>query len=439
MNESINNKSSYDDLEEFFAIKERIHAEIEEEKKISEINNVLQKRKNKLSVIQNKINQKNYLTNKDNCEHELIKKQIDEKISAHDTFTKFNIDLLLAFVFHIIKEINTKQIFKNFIVFLEQKKNYEIEANNYIKNNNYNIQHNYILMKMKEHIKLNIPLNLIKNDNITKKYIREKDKKQYLRMDFVLFKNEVMVLKEKTLLLCNNLKEQVIISNIDNKQKKLQIIDIFYKKFFEKFNYTNINNQIENELYNGIIKHFIDNNSILFITQQMSLPVVFKNPLVSDIFVVLNINEHLHFCVIEYDGPTHYDYKNSRFSKENIERDKIKNNFCIKNKISLCRISYINNNFVNLSIKFIYDVLKNNNEPIVQIPSDEEYNNIIRDFDNYSESVLNEYINKMEHKIPIKKSHVQCISNGCQIFNSKNNNFVFFIDQTNGDYYLNKK
>ena len=45
----------------------------------------------------------------------------------------------------------------------------------------------YILMKMKEHIKLNIPLNLIKNDNITKKYIREKDKKQYLRMDFVLF------------------------------------------------------------------------------------------------------------------------------------------------------------------------------------------------------------------------------------------------------------
>jgi len=65
--------------------------------------------------------------------------------------------------------------------------------------------------------------------------------------------------------------------------------------------------------------------------------------------------------------------------------------------------------------------------------------NIIRDFDNYSKSILNEYVNKMEHKIPIKKSHVQCILNGCQIFNSKNNNFVFFIDQIHNVYHLNKK
>ena len=221
MNESINYKGRYDDLEEFFAMKERIHTELEEEIKITKINDVLQKRKNKLSSIQNKIKQNKYFVNNDNCNHDLIKERIEKKISTCNTFTKINIDLLLAFVFHIIKEINTKQIFKDFIVFLEQKKNYEAEANNYIKNNNHNIQHNYILMKMKEHIKLNIPLNLIKNDNITKKYIREKDKKQYLRMDFVLFKNEVIVLKEKTLLLCNNLKEQIIISNVDNKQKKL--------------------------------------------------------------------------------------------------------------------------------------------------------------------------------------------------------------------------
>ena len=46
------------------------------------INDVLHKRKNKLSVIQNKINQKNYLANKDNCNHEFIKEQIEKKISS---------------------------------------------------------------------------------------------------------------------------------------------------------------------------------------------------------------------------------------------------------------------------------------------------------------------------------------------------------------------
>jgi len=65
-------------------------------------------------------------------------------------------------------------------------------------------------------------------------------------------------------------------------------------------------------------------------------------PLLFD-FAIFNDQNQLLY-LIEYDGEQHFNKQSRYYSKENIEHDKIKNNYCIQHNIKLYRIPYWNYN-----------------------------------------------------------------------------------------------
>ena len=94
-----------------------------------------------------------------------------------------------------------------------------------------------------------------------------------------------------------------------------------------------------------IIKQILETSNINFETEK-KIPNLLSNknyPLRFD-FYLPDLN-----CFIEFDGEQHYLPINNRYSLNNcIERDKIKNQYCIENNIKLYRIPYSEkNNMLN--------------------------------------------------------------------------------------------
>jgi hypothetical protein len=158
MNENINNKSRYDNLEEFFAMKEKKHIEIEERKKISEINIEINKRGNKLSKITKLVSRD--MTTTKQIDSDMIN-AIKNKINKHDNFSSLQIDIIFTLYLYVLKELDNKSYYYNFGIIYNQFKKYSKEAKDF--NNYYNHikQHNFILLVMKKHLVQNIPLNQI--------------------------------------------------------------------------------------------------------------------------------------------------------------------------------------------------------------------------------------------------------------------------------------
>ena len=84
-----------------------------------------------------------------------------------------------------------------------------------------------------------------------------------------------------------------------------------------------------------LIKQFLQNNKIQFETESWreDLRSIKGKPLQFD-FYLSDYN-----CFIEFDGEQHYKH-NRYFTLEGVERDKMKNAYCLKNKIKLYRIPY---------------------------------------------------------------------------------------------------
>ena len=57
--------------------------------------------------------------------------------------------------------------------------------------------------------------------------------------------------------------------------------------------------------------------------------------------------------LIEYDGSQHFDKTSKFYSKDLIQTDKIKNEYCSKNNIHLIRIPYTKFNQIEEILKFI--------------------------------------------------------------------------------------
>lgn len=79
------------------------------------------------------------------------------------------------------------------------------------------------------------------------------------------------------------------------------------------------------------IKQILQNENIDFYSQYMfsNLPNRFFD------FYLPKFN-----IIIEYDGEQHFNPNSKFYTKEGIERDKEKNNYCLKNNISIYRIPY---------------------------------------------------------------------------------------------------
>lgn len=88
------------------------------------------------------------------------------------------------------------------------------------------------------------------------------------------------------------------------------------------------------------IYNILKENNILF-KEQYSFPDLKskKNFALKFDFCLLN-PEGNPIRLIEFDGEQHYKKSSSFYSEEGVERDKIKNEYCIKNNIPLVRIPY---------------------------------------------------------------------------------------------------
>jgi hypothetical protein len=85
------------------------------------------------------------------------------------------------------------------------------------------------------------------------------------------------------------------------------------------------------------VRAFLEEKEISFIRQYMHLDLVYIKPLKIDFAL---IREDIIYGFIEVMGRQHYD-KNSRFySEENVKRDQVKKEFCIKRGIPVLYLNY---------------------------------------------------------------------------------------------------
>ena len=104
----------------------------------------------------------------------------------------------------------------------------------------------------------------------------------------------------------------------------------------------------------ALIKNILDENNYIFKTQYQFLDCLTenKNPCKFD-FAIFENNKIK--CLIEYDGIQHFENSNWGLEKNQL-RDKIKNDYCIRNNIPLIRIPYTDYNKIN--IEYIKERIK---------------------------------------------------------------------------------
>ena len=104
----------------------------------------------------------------------------------------------------------------------------------------------------------------------------------------------------------------------------------------------------------ALIKNILDENNYIFKTQYQFLDCSTENEKPCKFDFAIFENNKIK-CLIEYDGIQHFD--NSIWGLEkNQLRDKIKNDYCIKNNIPLIRIPYTDYNKIN--IEYIKERIK---------------------------------------------------------------------------------
>ena len=104
----------------------------------------------------------------------------------------------------------------------------------------------------------------------------------------------------------------------------------------------------------ALIKNILDENNYIFKTQYQFLDCSTENEKPCKFDFAIFENNKIK-CLIEYDGIQHFE--NSIWGLEkNQLRDKIKNDYCIKNNIPLIRIPYTDYNKIN--IEYIKERIK---------------------------------------------------------------------------------
>lgn len=438
MEKNIGNNNRYSDLEEFIKMEEIRSKEInklsEKREKINRISVEINKKENKLSKISKLIN-KDMTPTKNQVDEDMIN-LIKNKINKYSQFDSLTINVLFTLYLYILKELDDKTFYYNFGIIYNQFKKYKEEANKFIQNNNHIKQHSFILLIMKKQLVQSKLLNEIIIDETITHFINGDS---FLIFDYANLREETNKLIQMLNKHNNNIIEYLEKQNDISKIKKTNIIKSFTNKFVKTYDYNGLGNKPEILLYNLIVEFSKSVNEILFVTHQCTLPVSNIKLLSADILVVLQINGFLHFCVIEYDGPTHYNIKDFRFNTETVKRDTIKNNFCIKNNISILRIKDKNKNINKEVIDFINEIIGNGGKPSVKIPNDKFYEDLIMDFNNYSKSVFEDYIINNKNNIKTKKIHNNCISFGCDIYNKKIGREMYYTQKDSDSFIICKK
>lgn len=170
----------------------------------------------------------------------------------------------------------------------------------------------------------------------------------------------------------------LLLYNFDTTIKASKIIEALSNKVNNTYTCFYKFNKPELTIYNKLIDIQLEYTSILYVFNHFTLPITRNgiHHLYADFLIVFNINDHYQFAIIEYDGPTHYNSKDNRISRNHIYCDIVKNNFCIKNSIHILRIYDYDKNYLSKIYKFINDINKNV-EIVTIIPPFEFYSKLL--------------------------------------------------------------
>lgn len=208
-------------------------------------------------------------------------------------------------------------------------------------------------------------------------------KKEKINIEYIeTYKKHQIGFIEKIEKICNvNLEKMDDNNQYDKINKK--IFMTYLDKITEYYRFIKKCNKPELEIYNFLVDKI--SNNVLYVFTNIKIPVsrpIYNKKLIVDIMVLINIDGNLHILAIEYDGPTHSNIKDFRFSEKCVECDKTKNKFCIENGISLIRLDYrINMKQHKQTIDYTINNILLYNKPVYHgIPSEESYDKLIRDF-----------------------------------------------------------
>jgi len=230
------------------------------------------------------------------------------------------------------------------------------------------LMYNYINNKEKNFEKIKHITN-IKKDKINIEYIETCKEQQ---IGFI----------EKIKKICYANLEKMDDNNEYDKINK-EIFLKYLDKITQYYRFIKKCNKPELEIYNFMVDKI--SNNIFYVFTNIKIPVSrpnYNKKLIVDIMVLINVNGNLHILAIEYDGPTHSNFKDFRFSEKCVDCDKTKNEFCIENGISLIRLDYrINMKQHKQTIDYTINNILLYNKPVYHgIPSEESYDKLIRDF-----------------------------------------------------------
>jgi hypothetical protein len=382
---------NYDnDFEEFLLMKEKQNIEIENSNQMQQINNQnnnqINKRKNKLSKLSNMISNNLTNTNSNKTYNETIQKIkhiCEERINKNMSFSSYDFLFLLSLYVYILNEINNIQLIHDFNLFYKKYLKYKDIVKVFIDKNNYCIQHNYLLMLLRNYINnknhTNINVNNLQYDILNKNKLHTYNKYAYLDL-----KNDINDMIY-TLSLNNNklIKNINDLQILENKNKKIELVNCFLDKFICTFDVGCIFNKPEIDIFNTLVNVSKCIDHIVFVAMHFVLPISYIKPLIADFLLIFNINNIIQFCIIEYDGPSHYNIKDYRICIDSIKRDMIKNEFCINNNISILRVTDKNTNYIDIIFDFILTII-NYGKPVFDIPNDKHYLDLINKLNNSS-------------------------------------------------------
>jgi hypothetical protein len=367
-------------------MKEKQNFEIEKSNQIQQINNQINKRKNKLSKLSNMIS--NNLTNNNSNKTydetiQKIKHICEERINKNISFSSYDFLFLLSLYVYILNEINNIQLIHDFSLFYKKYQKYKDIVEVFIDKNNYCIQHNYLLILLRNYInnenQMSIDINNIRHDILNKSKLHTYNIYAYLEL-----KNNINDMIYTLTINNNNLIKNINnLQILENKNKKIELVNSFLDKFISKFDIGCVFNKPEIDIFNTLVNVSKCIDNIVFVTMHFILPVSYINPLIADFLLMLNINNQIHFCIIEYDGPSHYNVKDYRICIDSIKRDMIKKQFCINNNISILRVTDKNTNYIDIIFDFILTII-NYCKPVFDIPNDKHYLDLINRLNNES-------------------------------------------------------
>jgi hypothetical protein len=155
--------------------------------------------------------------------------------------------------------------------------------------------------------------------------------------------------------------KKLLLYNFETTINATKIIEALSNKVNNTYTCFNKFNKAELTIYNKLIDIQLENTSILYVFNHFTIPIKRNgiHHLYADFLIVFNINDNYQFAIIEYDGPTHYNIKDNRITKNHIYCDIVKNNFCIRNSIHILRINDYDKNYLSKIYKFINDINKN--------------------------------------------------------------------------------